>query len=282
MEFGIVKSFVEDKGYGFIQAEHKSVFFHLNDVFNDDKDKIKIGQAVKFDEIPSPKGNKAVDVSIANIDDLKFTFPNEPIILKDGQKLGGEYVVLDISDYELFYSSRDPSGWRDIFKEHLKFLGANAVIGLNISQTTGEEPGTGNGTHLFTIHNYFGRVAKVGKISSMGIKSSQIQKLNDAIEDRKAEERAYLEQKDKEFTKKRNILTACIFVLSLLVTILVLMLPLLQCFMYSIGIAFLACIIINWLQTLSFSEKRIDDFLRKYEDKISIGGFKVSKREIRY
>ncbi|WP_281072369.1 cold-shock protein [Succinivibrio dextrinosolvens] len=282
MEIGIIKSYVKEKKYGFIQTEQKSVFFHLNDVVNGDRDKIRIGQAVKFDEIPSPKGNKAVDVAIADINELKFTFPKEPIILKDGHKLGGKYVVLDISDYKLFYSSRNPANWKNFFKDHLNRLGANAVIGLNIFQTTGEEPGTGNGTHYFTIHNYFGRVAKVGKISSIGIRASQTQKLNDAIDERKAEEVAYLAKKDKEFTKKRNIITAFIFALSLLISIFILMSPLTECFLYSIGIAVLACILIDYIQNLTLKEERIDDFLRLYEDKISIGEYKISKKEIRY
>ncbi len=155
MEIVIIKSYVKEKKYGFIQTEQKSVFFHLDDVVNGDRDKIRIGQAVKFDEIPSPKGNKAEDV-------------------------------------------------------------------------------------------------------------------------------AYLAKKDKEFTKKRNIITAFIFALSLLISIFILMSPLTECFLYSIGIAVLACILIDYIQNLTLNEELIDDFLRLYEEKISIGEYKISKKEIRY
>ena len=58
--------------------------------------------------------------------------------------------------------------------------------------------------------------------------------------------------------------------------------PLTECFLYSIGIVVLACIMIDYIQNLTLNEERIDDFLRLYEEKISIGEYKISKKEIRY
>lgn len=169
MGIGIVKSFVEEKGYGFIQTEQKSIFFHLNDVHFDDMDKIEIGQAVKFDEIPTPKGNKAVDISIAKINDLKFVYPDKPIISFGKHKLPDGYVVLDESDYEIFVNLRDPNKLERYIQHDLAILGANAAINIEVDRYTAEEDSdSGHGTHYYTVHRFVGKLARVGKICSKG------------------------------------------------------------------------------------------------------------------
>ncbi|SFS31716.1 Cold shock protein, CspA family [Succinivibrio dextrinosolvens] len=182
MEFGIVKSFVADKGYGFIQTEQETVFFHLNDVLNEDKDKIKIGQAVKFDVIPTPKGNKATAVSIADKDELRFVIPTTPIFSFGNDKLPDGNIVLEDSNFEIFVEVRNPHDMESYFNHYLTEFGANAVINIRDEKYTGEERARGSsfsfnyrrGIHYFTIHKFIGKVAIVGKISSNGQKYSDI------------------------------------------------------------------------------------------------------------
>lgn len=182
MKTGIIKSYVEEKGYGFIQTEDNSVYFKVEDLSYDCLDKIKIGQAVTFDEVPTPKGNKAVDVSIADKKELKYEFPEETIILRKHEKLKDGYVLLDNSNFEVFVNLRNPNNLEAFFTKYLSILGANAAIDVVLSKTTGEEPGTGQGIHCYTIHKFSGKIARVGKISSEGQSISELPDLNSQIE----------------------------------------------------------------------------------------------------
>jgi CspA family cold shock protein len=56
---------VMDKGYGFIKAEgvEKDLFFHANELQNDEFDSLKEGDPVEFEMTDSPKGPQATKVT---------------------------------------------------------------------------------------------------------------------------------------------------------------------------------------------------------------------------
>ncbi len=60
---GYVKTFKADRGFGFISTDNGAdVFFHISDVVNPDA--IDVGTAVTFKVVASPKGPRAIQVSI--------------------------------------------------------------------------------------------------------------------------------------------------------------------------------------------------------------------------
>ena len=66
MAFGKVKFFHDKKGWGFIEHEPSpDIFVHYADVNGEGFRSLTKGDAVEFDVIKGPKGDKAVNVSIA-------------------------------------------------------------------------------------------------------------------------------------------------------------------------------------------------------------------------
>ena len=62
-ETGVVKSYFEAKGFGFIRARGVEYFFHVSDVRPENpKAIIQPGRAVKFEATQTAKGARAVDV----------------------------------------------------------------------------------------------------------------------------------------------------------------------------------------------------------------------------
>ena len=62
---GIVKKFMAEKGFGFIQQDNggKDVFFHANDVADKGFEGLEEDMKVSFEMGDSPKGPKAVNVT---------------------------------------------------------------------------------------------------------------------------------------------------------------------------------------------------------------------------
>lgn len=57
---GTVTKLVLDEGYGFVQSESgDEVYFHANSVVNDEFNRLKIGDRVRFVEVPGEKGPQA-------------------------------------------------------------------------------------------------------------------------------------------------------------------------------------------------------------------------------
>jgi hypothetical protein len=96
--------------------------------------------------------------------------------------------------------------------EAAKQVGANALLGLEYYKTTGSEPGTGKGTHYFTIHNFRGRVAVFAKRAASGpYRGDQLMGLNKRAESLKSR----LVAQTTASKRKRNIVWAVAIVLSL-------------------------------------------------------------------
>ena len=65
MHTGKIKQVVQERGFGFIcDTDGKEVFFHQSSLVDAQFDALKDGQSVEFEIENSPKGPRAVKVSI--------------------------------------------------------------------------------------------------------------------------------------------------------------------------------------------------------------------------
>ena len=85
---GIIKSYLGDKGYGFISGDDgKDYFFHVNSIKNKkQQDEIADGLSVKFNGVPTPKGYSAKSIEF-EIDPqhLKYKVPDKVEISKTSE-----------------------------------------------------------------------------------------------------------------------------------------------------------------------------------------------------
>jgi cold shock protein len=65
MQKGKVKKVISDRGFGFISSDDgKEIFLHQSSVLGASFDSIREGQEVEFDVEKSPKGPRAINVSL--------------------------------------------------------------------------------------------------------------------------------------------------------------------------------------------------------------------------
>ena len=66
MHTGRIKKLVHDRGFGFISdTDGREVFFHQSSLVGIEFDALNEGQKVEFEVEKSPKGPRAINVSIA-------------------------------------------------------------------------------------------------------------------------------------------------------------------------------------------------------------------------
>jgi len=61
---GVIKKYNTDKGYGFIESNNKSYFFHITDIPIKDQKQVIEGLHISFEEKESPKGMMALNITI--------------------------------------------------------------------------------------------------------------------------------------------------------------------------------------------------------------------------
>ena len=163
---GIIKSYSDDKKYGFIQSEHgESYFFHFNDL----KDKTthpKPGQAVSFDDVPTPKGMAAKKISI-NQNLLKAYSPpdKDKFFVNKNNDFGANYEVV-FKGKHIYAEARDPNEAYNHIVTQAKVYGFNSLLSVQRSRRTGSEISNRGrlGGHKYTIHCYQATPALVQKI----------------------------------------------------------------------------------------------------------------------
>ncbi|MBI3991085.1 MAG: cold shock domain-containing protein [Candidatus Omnitrophica bacterium] len=66
MHTGKIKKLVRERGFGFISdTDGRDIFFHQSSVVDTQFDALKEEQAVEFEVETSPKGPRAINVSVA-------------------------------------------------------------------------------------------------------------------------------------------------------------------------------------------------------------------------
>ncbi|MBE6423071.1 cold-shock protein [Succinivibrio dextrinosolvens] len=215
-EIGIVKSYVEDKGYGFIRKEKDSVFFHKNDLKGLTPQDIHIGTVLSFEEIPTAKGNKAVNIELADAGEFRYEVPSEYFFFNLHNRIPDSLVVMDRSDFKISFTIRDPSRKLSEFTRYLRYAeGANAIFDIEHSTSTRSEmSNSGNiGAHKYTVHHFSGRIGRVGRINTKGTPLSELPDVNNNLYIRYSEE---LNRKKKNQTALGIFLVAVAAVMIIL------------------------------------------------------------------
>ena len=153
---GILRSYVPEKQYGFIDGrDGKSYFFHV--AYFEGKQKpsdISEGLLVSFDPTPGPKGLQARSLRIAREHSILLVQPEEFVISKsDTPKKGKVFYQTPI--IEVCASGSMHEAKNKLISRAANF-GANAILNFSYRRTTGS-----SGNYTFTVHCYSGAAAVI-------------------------------------------------------------------------------------------------------------------------
>jgi len=184
---GTIKSYLEDKQFGFIKGDdNKDYFFHRSSVNN--KDSIVDGAVVSFETKATPKGYSAVKVKIEKLSEMKYIVPDDIYTSKDRKVKGWETV--EESLWTIHSSTKDsPDMARQEIIRRAASIGANAVVNLQYNKTTGSTVSdSGKGTYYYSIHNFSAIPVNIGKKSGAGkYTKGDLTRINRLAEKKKAE-----------------------------------------------------------------------------------------------
>ncbi|HEY0682061.1 MAG TPA: cold shock domain-containing protein [Steroidobacter sp.] len=212
---GIIRSYLPEKKYGFIEgSDGKAYFFHENEFRNRSQIAQLCEQAiVEFDQQATPRGYKARNCILVDASQVPtYTTPDEFIASRSSSVRGWE--IIERGNWIVHGTSCDsPDSARQAVRENAMRVGANALVELHYYKTTGSEAGTGWGTHHFTIHNYRGRIVTLAKRTASGrYTASQLAGLNQRAELLKT----HLVRRTTMSKRNRNLFWLVVIVLSLL------------------------------------------------------------------
>ncbi|MCC5904034.1 MAG: cold shock domain-containing protein [Halomonas sp.] len=163
---GTIKSYSDDKKYGFILSDNgESYFFHFNDL----KDKTSTpsaGQAVSFDDVPTPKGMAAKKISIDQDVEKIYLPPGKgKFFVHKNNDFGISYEVV-FKGKHIYAEARDPDEAYNHIVTQAKVYGFNSLLSVQRSRRTGSEISNRGrlGGHKFTIHCYQAIPALVQKV----------------------------------------------------------------------------------------------------------------------
>lgn len=183
---GRIKNYYANKGYGFIEdLRGKEYFFHRSNWW--DNGDIKRGMIVRFNPETTEKGDIAVKINI-----IKNSYPSEPIsayksrdtssnrnsffaggnrkyyvptevLISRGRTVKG-WELVELGEWIIHASSDDsPDDAKDKIKAIAQEIGATAIVEIRYYKTTGA-----SGNYKYTVHNFKGRIANIGKPSMQG------------------------------------------------------------------------------------------------------------------
>ena len=162
---GTIRSFIEEKSFGFIDGEDgKSYFVHATS-FKDPSQIAKLcdGATVSFDATPTVKGYKAKFCSLVDPNvSVSYREPDDFVTSKTNQVR--DWEVVDLSNWEV-HSSLDQSidDALACAKQNAIQIGANALLNLTYYKTRGSQ-----GNYIYSIHHYCGRAATVAARHARG------------------------------------------------------------------------------------------------------------------
>jgi cold shock CspA family protein len=160
---GKVVSFSAEKRYGFITAsDDESYFFHQSDVFSEHLKDIKRGTAVQFDDVPSPKGMTAKNITSVQTYDIYLYTGTDIFVSKTNACGRDNKSVLSIGAVTVEH--QDPDAAVTLLKQKAVAVGCNAVINLQRGKRTGSS--WTNSNYKYTIHKFTGEIALVKEMAS--------------------------------------------------------------------------------------------------------------------
>lgn len=69
---GVVVKYYKDKGYGFIDSDNKSIFFHVSNIEKHAEEEIELGTKFNFDIGINSKGKQAINIKVIQNEISKF------------------------------------------------------------------------------------------------------------------------------------------------------------------------------------------------------------------
>ena len=206
---GTIKTYAEEKQYGFIKGDDgKDYFFHRSAV--DKKDKICEEALVHFEQKVTPKGYSALNIKIdSQIKGIKYIIPDEVYISKERNVKGWDTISL--SNWTISGSSRNsPDEAKQIMMQRTANLNINALTNVKYGKTTESEAGTGKGVHYYSVHHFIGVPTNIGRKNLKGtVKKEDLDEIDSYLEKVKVK----LEEKTSENLRSLWIIIAVITVI---------------------------------------------------------------------
>ena len=162
---GLISTYLPEKGYGFIKGDdEKDYFFHKNAFIEKKQISLIAEEArVSFDQQATPRGYRATKCRLlSDSEDILYTTP-ETFLLSRHSRIKG-WETIETGSWIAMGTGSSPDSAKDDMVKVANKYGANALLNIRYSKSTGEEPSeNGKGTHYFTIHHYEGIISMVGK-----------------------------------------------------------------------------------------------------------------------
>jgi cold shock CspA family protein len=202
---GKIKTFLPEKGYGFIKGDDsKDYFFHKVSLSNlSDERNICEEVFVDFEQVATPKGYQAKKIRIINSDMIATYISPEKFLYSSSFSVKG-WDILETASWIVIGASREsPDKAKEIALKRARSLGASGMIEFEYFKTRGSEPGTGKGTYYFTIHNYRGRpVMLARKNASSTLKKESFLGLDNRLNAEKIRLKSFTEKSKCQARKK--------------------------------------------------------------------------------
>lgn len=158
---GVVRSFMPEKGFGFIQGEDgRDYFVHVKSV---EGGQLVDGQAVEFEGQPSPKGYRAQKVvpgALPPPPGLAYESPRRFIWTQDSAARGFDTIFILGSGWA---ESNNPNEARALLEKASTDLGGNAVLNVHLEKYSQQQ---GCSNYYITMHRFTGHYANVQKVVS--------------------------------------------------------------------------------------------------------------------
>lgn len=156
---GVVRSFMSEKGFGFIQGDDgRSYFVHIKNV---EGGELFDGQLVTFEGQPGPKGYKAVRVIPGECPPppgYAYESPNRFIWTRDSTARGFDTIFTFGSGWA---ESNNPNEARALLEKACMDRGGNAALNVQLEKYSRND---GCSNYYYTMHRFTGDYANVQKI----------------------------------------------------------------------------------------------------------------------
>ncbi|WP_311064106.1 cold shock domain-containing protein [Halomonas sp. DWK9] len=182
---GTIKSYSNDKKYGFIESEQgESYFFHSNDLVRKSHNPSS-GQRVSFDDVPTPKGLSAKKITLLKDVEKILVDTRDFHVFRHNNY--GKDIEIAYKGNPIYAESRDPNEAQSHIRHQAKKAGYNAVLIYKRDTRTGSQASSsGNyGGYKFTIHCFSAIPALARKVQySSDLKEIKAAKqdLHDSLE----------------------------------------------------------------------------------------------------
>jgi cold shock CspA family protein len=150
--------------YGFIQGEdNRRYFFHKNSIKSNNFE-IEVGLYVIFTPGVSPKGYKALDITIREVDpaDMRYQVPDK-FIRTQASNIKG-WKIINALNKVVTVKSKNLQEARQMLEELAISFHANAVINETYKKTSD----TDDGRYYYSVHNLSGMPVQVARLNHKG------------------------------------------------------------------------------------------------------------------